>query len=108
MKTLKIKVYGRVQGVCFRANTKTFCNKRGFGGYVCNKDDGSAEIVVQGSGEDLKKFVDWVKRSPGISNVEKVDVREIKCKEFDSFEIEKVDGFFMDQGKALKNLIGKI
>jgi len=108
MKTLKIKVYGRVQGVCLRANTKTYCNKRGLCGSVSNNEDGSVVIIVQGGDEELKKFVEWIKNSPGFSKVDKVDSKEIKSGKFENFEIEKKENFFSDQRKAIGNLMKKI
>ena len=109
MKTVKIKVYGRVQGVFLRANTKEFCDKVRIKGYVRNCDDGSVEIVACGSERDLEKLVGWLKSSPGASRVENVKVKEIEVEEkFEGFEIRREDGFLKDKGKAVGNLFRSI
>lgn len=104
MKTLKLEVYGRVQGVFFRANTKDYCDKNGIKGRVMNQDDGSVLVVAQGSSERLKNLVGWLKSSPGASKVDEVKVLEKEAEKFDDFRIIREDSFLRDKKKALLNL----
>ncbi len=50
MKAVRLKVFGRVQGVNFRNTVKAKCDEFGLFGWVRNCDDGSVEAIVQ----DLK------------------------------------------------------
>lgn len=67
-------VSGRVQGVCFRAETQKAAMRLGVSGWVRNKRDGSVEAVVEGEKSDVLSLINWCKTGPPISRVEKVDV----------------------------------
>ncbi|MEM4271473.1 MAG: acylphosphatase [Candidatus Pacearchaeota archaeon] len=101
-RELRIKVYGRVQGVNFRYMVKRYCISEGINGYVTNKEDGSVEIATQGGEEKLKKLLEWIKSSPGFSKVEKIDTEWKKIgKKYNSFEIAYSDNFIIDKAKGI-------
>ncbi len=65
MKTVKITVNGRVQGVGFRFFTKQLADLLLIKGFVKNKLDGSVEVVAQSSDQEkLTRFIERVKESP--------------------------------------------
>ncbi len=78
MKNWKIEVYGKVQGVNFRAMTREFFREAGLVGEVRNRDDGSVEILVECGEEEMKKLVDWVGGNPGASRVDRVEISEVE------------------------------
>lgn len=91
MKTLRIKVYGRVQGVNFRSLVKKFADETEVKGYVTNKEDGSVEIVAQCSDLQLDKLILWIKSSPGFSKVENVKIEEISKKtNYQDFKMSRI------------------
>ena len=106
MRTIKIRVYGRVQGVFFRANVKKFCDGAGLKGYVKNEEDGSVEIVAYGDDKTLGELKEWIKKSPGMSRVDKVEVEEGEGK-FRGFGIKR-GNFLADQKRAVSNFFRKI
>jgi len=108
MKTIKIEVYGRVQGIGFRAAVKDYCDGEGIEGYVMNLDDGNVEIVARGSEDELRDLVDWLKNSPGMSKVERVEEKEIDWGKFEGFEIRREGNFFSDKKRAFGNLVRRI
>ena len=61
---LKGKVYGRVQGVGFRAFAKNIADEFGLYGYVKNLDDGSVGFEAIGSKEMLNLFLEKLKKGP--------------------------------------------
>ncbi len=62
-KRLRLKVYGRVQGVFFRAHTRDIVREIGnITGYVRNCRDGAVEIVVEGETVKLEQILKWVKQ----------------------------------------------
>ena len=67
-------VSGRVQGVCFRAETQKAATVFGLSGWVRNKHDGTVEAVAEGARKDLISLINWCKTGPPLSRVEKVDV----------------------------------
>ncbi len=89
MKTLKIAISGKVQGVYFRANVLGKANELGIFGYVKNLGNGDVELVVQGVEEQVAKLFRFIRANPGASKVEKIRIEKMKdCKEsFSSFEI---------------------
>ncbi|MBI2208565.1 acylphosphatase [Candidatus Woesearchaeota archaeon] len=88
MKRANIQVYGFVQGVFFRSNTKKIALDLGLKGYARNMPDGSVEIIVEGPKEKIGKLIEFCKKSPGASQVSKVKVKFEKPKnEFDGFEV---------------------
>jgi len=67
-------VRGRVQGVCFRAETQRAARTFGVSGWVRNKRDGTVEAIVEGAKKDVISLINWCNTGPPISRVEKVDV----------------------------------
>ncbi|MCK4848512.1 MAG: acylphosphatase [Candidatus Heimdallarchaeota archaeon] len=91
MKSVKIHVSGRVQGVFFRVYTQKLARElTDVTGYVRNLPDGRVEIFAEGSKESLTKIVDWAqnKGSPG-SRIIKTDVdwHDIRICDFTDFQI---------------------
>ena len=67
-------VFGRVQGVYFRAQTQRAAALYGVSGWVRNKSDGSVELLAEGSKPDVIALVDWCKKGPPAARVERVDI----------------------------------
>jgi undecaprenyl diphosphate synthase len=105
MKELEIEIYGRVQGIGFRAQVLKYADENGFKGYVKNRDDGSVFVVAQGEEPKLNNFISWIRNNPGFSSVNGLSyrIRGIK-KSFGSFEIRKENNYIIDKAKSLVNL----
>ena len=56
-KRVEIQVFGIVQGVFFRANTRDYAKKLGVKGTVRNCYYGSVEIVAEGKEEELNELI---------------------------------------------------
>jgi len=84
-----IHVYGKVQGVFFRANTQNKAEALGIFGWVRNEPDGSVYIEAEGSEEQMKEFVDWCQHGPTYARVEKVEHKEDELHGFQRFEIKR-------------------
>ncbi len=52
---------GRVQGVGFRATTRSIARSFRVGGYVKNLADGRVELVAEGERAEVARFIDSVK-----------------------------------------------
>ncbi|MDN4165693.1 acylphosphatase [Cytophagales bacterium LB-30] len=77
MQALDIRVYGKVQGVFFRANTQKRARQWGLTGRVRNESDGSVHIQVQGKSEALEAFVAWCRIGDAPAVVSRCEVEEI-------------------------------
>jgi acylphosphatase len=86
-KSVRILVYGKVQGVYFRQSTLHFCNQIGLVGQVKNQKDGSVEIIVTGTESSIQQLLEWSKVGPSKAVVERVLSEEIPLQEFTRFTI---------------------
>ena len=88
MKTLKIKISGRVQGVAFREYTRRQANTLGLTGWVRNLPDGRVETVIQGEPNALQAMQTWLHTGSPYSDVKSLAVEELEhSDEFDDFSI---------------------
>lgn len=78
MKRVKALLSGRVQGVCFRANTRDRARRLGVGGSVRNLPDGRVEIVAQGEESDVDSLLEWASRGPAHASVSNMSVEELE------------------------------
>ena len=67
---------GRVQGVGFRAATKSRAISAGLSGWVRNLPDGTVECLLQGEAGRVDGMVDWLRRGPPGSRVAGVRCRD--------------------------------
>ncbi len=74
MKRAHVKIYGKVQGVWFRAHTKEMADKLGIKGWVRNVPDGSVEAVFEGDDEAVEEIIKWCHHGPPLARVDKVEV----------------------------------
>lgn len=72
LKGLHVIVTGRVQGVFFRARTKTAAESLNLTGWVRNLPDGSVEAVFEGREEDILAMVEWCRKGPPYVSVDEV------------------------------------
>ncbi|SDA12082.1 hydrogenase maturation protein HypF [Ruminococcus sp. YE71] len=63
LKTVRMKIFGIVQGVGFRPFMAVSAEKTGVCGTVANKGS-YVEAIVQGSGEQIDRYADIVRNSP--------------------------------------------
>jgi tRNA pseudouridine55 synthase len=68
------KVYGRVQGVGYRYFVKEKAQNLDIFGYVKNLEDGTVEVLAQGSEENLQKLIEELKKGPFLARVDKLDI----------------------------------
>ncbi len=78
VKHLKLKIYGRVQGVGFRWCTYEKFVEFGLVGKAENREDGTVEIFAQGETEALEKLIAWAHTGPEGAKVEKLETEELK------------------------------
>jgi acylphosphatase len=103
MKTLHLRILGRVQGVWFResmphkgtpiryrlkpmrSRMRNEAESLGVTGWVCNRADGSVEAVIQGSTQAVDTLLDWAHAGPPMARVERVIIDEAQG-QFSRFE----------------------
>jgi len=89
VKTFKILLSGRVQGVSFRYFAESRAKKYNIAGYVRNTFNNKVEVVCQGEKKNLGLFIKEIKKGPTFSIVRNVDIEEIKNPQnYSVFEIK--------------------
>ena len=74
LASVKAIIYGRVQGVFFRAFTSSHAAELGLTGYVRNLGDREAvEVHAEGERNKLEKLIDHLKAGPPEARVEKIE-----------------------------------
>jgi acylphosphatase len=85
MKTLHLRIHGRVQGVWFRESMRREAEQLGVAGWVRNTPDGSVEAVVQGMDEAVDALIAWSRSGPPQARVDRVETGEAHG-QFSGFE----------------------
>jgi acylphosphatase len=88
-KHFNIRVAGRVQGVFFRASTKSAADRLNINGFVRNERDGSVYIEAEGEEDNLEKFIEWCKEGPSGAKVQSCDARVGDVEEYTEFLIAR-------------------
>lgn len=73
-KTVRLKIFGQVQGVFYRAWTVGEATKRGLDGWVRNRSGGSVEAVISGPPPKVDELVAACRTGPPRASVSRVDV----------------------------------
>lgn len=75
MAQARFLVSGRVQGVGFRAATRSEALHLGLSGHARNLRDGNVEVIASGDPAAIDTLADWLRRGPPGARVDAV-VRE--------------------------------
>jgi acylphosphatase len=90
MAAIRIRacVSGRVQGVCFRAETRRQAEKLGVSGWVRNLPDGRVELLAEGDEQAVRSLVAWCRTGPPHARVAAVEEFPDACTgAFETFSI---------------------
>ncbi len=74
MKAVEARVYGRVQGVFYRATARAEGARLGLRGWVKNVADGSVALRLQGDPAVVDAMLDWCSVGPPAARVHRVEV----------------------------------
>ncbi|HEX5092815.1 MAG TPA: acylphosphatase [Burkholderiales bacterium] len=69
VRTIHLRISGRVQGVGFREAMCVEAERLGVRGWVRNRADGSVEALVQGPDAAVKAMLAWADRGPPTARV---------------------------------------
>lgn len=81
-------VTGRVQGVGYRDYVQNCARQMNLMGYVNNRNDGSVEVLAQGTPDELKQFVELLNAGSPLARIESVAVdTRTPAQRFDDFKV---------------------
>ena len=70
-------VSGKVQGVWFRASTKTQADQLNITGWVRNLPDERVEVLLCGTKDDIAAMLAWLKQGPPLAKVNDVHCEDL-------------------------------
>ena len=73
MKSVQVRIEGRVQGVWYRGWTVQQASRRGLNGWVRNRRDGSVEAVFSGPPDQVEDMLRACQDGPPSARVTRVD-----------------------------------
>ena len=73
---VRVRAWGRVQAVGFRAWLGGRARQRGLDGWLRNLPDGSLEAVLAGPGDAVSAMVDQIRLGPPGARVDDVEVSD--------------------------------
>jgi acylphosphatase len=82
-----VSVYGRVQGVFFRAWMREQANALNVTGWVRNCPDGRVDSHVEGEEAAVAQIIERLRKGPPSAEVEDVHVWDVDLFDFDDFEV---------------------
>ena len=69
----RFRVTGKVQGVFFRASTRTEALRLGLRGHARNLDDGSVEVLAVGDAAAIDDLAAWLRAGPPRARVDELE-----------------------------------
>ncbi|MBI3715487.1 MAG: acylphosphatase [Betaproteobacteria bacterium] len=79
--TVRLNITGRVQGVGFRESMRAVAQALDITGWVCNREDGTVEAMVQGLEADVEQLIAWCHSGPPGANVKYVNAELVESAE---------------------------
>jgi acylphosphatase len=76
LRSVRVRIEGRVQGVGFRYWTERVARERGLAGWVRNRRDGSVEALFSGAAEQVGEMLDRCREGPAGAVVTSVRIVE--------------------------------
>ena len=89
MESYRFIVYGKVQGVFYRKFVAQKLRELGLQGYVRNLPDGTVEVVVRATDEELEAIERILYEGSPLSEVERVEMEPLEEDDllYEGFEI---------------------
>ena len=76
MKTVRLRLSGRVQGVGYRAWAIETAKRLGLRGWVRNRGDGSVELLATGSAQAVASLIEACHKGPPAARVDRVELAD--------------------------------
>ncbi|MGB5985940.1 MAG: acylphosphatase [Desulfobacterales bacterium] len=67
-------ITGKVQGVCFRLETREAAREYGTQGWVRNLADGTVEVWAEGEEAQVQALIEWCRKGAPFSRVDQIEV----------------------------------
>ncbi|MDG6913951.1 MAG: acylphosphatase [Nitrososphaerota archaeon] len=86
-KAVRVRIWGLVHGVSFRASMVRMASDNGVRGWVRNLPDGSVEAFLEGDERKVQKMVEWARVGPARARVDRIEVEATSPRNHRDFRI---------------------
>ena len=86
---VRVRVTGRVQGVCYRASTRDQASALGLSGWVRNLSDGSVEAWLEGDQARIDEMLAWMRQGPEHAQVLSLEQTPCPAAGHQCFEVRR-------------------
>ena len=91
MKTVRVRITGRVQGVWFRAWTEREARVAGLDGWVRNRREGAVEALFHGSELAVDAMLEACRTGPPDARVEAVEIALADAPDTTGFKVRSTE-----------------
>lgn len=84
-----ITIKGKVQGVNYRTNAQAQAHKFNLTGFVKNLPKAGVYSEVEGTEENINKFIEWCYVGPKLAKVTEVLAEEAELVGYTTFEVKR-------------------
>jgi acylphosphatase len=74
---VRVRIYGRVQGVGFRYFVQSRSRSLGLVGWVRNRGDGTVEALAEGPADVVDGWIELLREGAPASRVDRVETRSV-------------------------------
>lgn len=87
VRTVRVRIAGRVQGVGYRYWTERVAGELGVSGWVRNRRDGTVEALFSGPPDEVAGMIERCRDGPPSAQVTSIDVAEAAAEPPRGFEV---------------------
>jgi acylphosphatase len=88
VRSVRVTISGRVQGVFFRASCAELARDLGLAGSVRNLRDGRLSATFQGPHEAVDRMLAWCREGPPMARVDELEVEDVPASNATGFRVE--------------------
>ena len=88
MRSVRVTISGRVQGVFFRASCAKLARDLGLAGSVRNLRDGRLSATFQGPDDAVDRILAWCREGPPMARVDTLEVEDVPVSDAPGFRVE--------------------
>lgn len=88
MRSVRVTISGRVQGVFFRASCAELARDLGLAGSVRNLRDGRLSATFQGPDEAVERMLAWCREGPPAARVDALEIEDVPASDATGFRVE--------------------
>jgi acylphosphatase len=89
VRSVRVTISGRVQGVFFRASCAELARNLGLAGSVRNLRDGRLSATFQGADDAVDRMLAWCREGPPMARVDGLEIEDVPASDATGFRVER-------------------